>query len=114
MERKYPPKLFLLFVLTNFTAHFFFLFFPGLLLLILGIWFPTCLWIGIGILPLGLVLSVVEQCRIRKAAISHSHSPEFNELMDAFCGPGGLKAVPQVLEEQRARTDGDPKTDPQP
>ena len=100
MERKYPTKMFIFFVLTNFLFHFFYLFVPGIVLCIVGIWSKTCLWIGLAILGLDLVLSIIEQLRIRQAAITPRDNPEFNELMDAFCGPGGLKAFGKVLDEK--------------
>ena len=100
MERKYPAKFFWFFVLTNFCFHYFWLFLPGVLLCVAGIRGKIWLWAGIAVLALDLVLSVREQLRIRKAAVAKSANPEFNELMDAFCGPGGLEAVSKVLEEK--------------
>ena len=100
MERKYPTKMFWLFVLTNFLFHFFYLSIPGIILCVVGIWVKTCLWIGVTILGLDAILSIIEQLRIRKAAVSHSDNPEFNELMDAFCGPDGFDAVRRVLDEK--------------
>lgn len=100
MERKNPTKMFLRFVLTNFLFHFFFLSVPGFILCIVGIWVKPCLWIGFVILGLDLILSIIEQLRIRKAAVTPSDNPEFNELMDAFCSPGGLEATGKVLDEK--------------
>ena len=51
------------------------------------------MWIGVSILLLDLILSIIEQLRIRKTAITPSDNPEFNEMMDAFCDPDGLAAV---------------------
>ena len=100
MERKYPTKMFLLFVLTNFLFHFFYLSVPGIILCIVGIWVKSCLWIGLAILGLDVILSIIEQLRIRKAAVTPSDNPEFNELMDAFCSQGGLEAFGKVLDEK--------------
>ena len=100
MERKYPTKMFWLFVLTNFLFHFFYLSVPGIILCIVGIWVKSCLWIGLAILGLDLILSIIEQLCIRKAALTPSDNPELNELMDAFCGPGGLEALGKVLDEK--------------
>ena len=100
MERKYPIKMFWIFVLTNFLFHFFYLSIPGIILCIIGIWVKPCLWIGLAILGLDVILSIIEQLRIRKAAITPSDNPAFNELMDAFCSPGGLEAVGKVLDEK--------------
>ena len=98
MERKYPTKMFLLFVLTNFLLHFFYLSIPGIILCIVGIWAKPCLWIGLAILGLDVILSIIEQLRIRKAAVTPSDNPEFNELMDAFCSPDGLEAVRRIVD----------------
>lgn len=100
MERKYPARMFLLFVVTNFLFHFFYLFVPGIILCIIGTWVKSCLWIGLAILGLDLILSIIEQLRIRKAAVTHSDNPEYNELMDAFCSPGGLEAFRNVVDEK--------------
>ena len=98
MERKYPTKMFWLFVLTNFLFHFFYLSIPGIILCFVGIWVKSCLRIGLAILGLDVILSVIEQLRIRKAAVTPSDSPEFNELMDAFCSPDGLEAVRRIVD----------------
>ena len=100
MERKYPTKMFWLFVLTNFLFHFFYLSIPGIILCIVGIWVKYCLWIGLAILGLDAILSIIEQFRIRKAAVSPSDNPEFNELMDAFCSSDGFEAFGKVLDEK--------------
>ena len=100
MERKYPTQMFWLFVLTNFLFHFFYLSVPGIILCIIGIWVKSCLWIGLPILGLDAILSIIEQLRIRKAAVTPSDNPEFNELMDAFCSSGGLEAFGKVLDEK--------------
>ena len=98
MERKYPTKMFWLFVLTNFLFHFFYLSIPGIILCIVGIRIKSCLWIGVAILGLDVILSIIEQLRIRKAAVTPSDNPEFNELMDAFCSPDGLEAVRRIVD----------------
>ena len=100
MEKQYPAKMFWFFVLTEFLFHFFYLSLPGIILCIVGIWVKPCLWAGLAILLLDLVLSMIEQMRIRKAAVTPSDNPEFNELMDAFCGPGGLEAFGEVLDKK--------------
>lgn len=105
MARKYPAGAFFFFVLTNFIFRFFWLFLPGAALCLIGIRVQVCLWIGLGLLALDGVLSIAEQLRIRKAALTESDNPAFNELMDAFCSPGGLEAVGQVLDKQTGKTE---------
>ena len=110
MERKYPAKMFWFFVLTNFLFHFFYLSVPGMILCIVGIWVKSCLWIGLAILVLDVFLSIVEQLRIRKVAMTPSDHPEFNELMDAFCGSDGLGAVKKVVD---SKIEAAPPVEPQ-
>ena len=98
MERKYPTKMFWFFVLMNFLFHFFYLSISGIVLCIVGIWVKSCLWIGLAILGLDAILSIIEQLRIRKAAVTPSDNPEFNEMMEAFCGPGGLEALGKIVD----------------
>lgn len=100
MKRKYPVKMFWLFVATNFFFHFFYLFLPGMILCVVGIWRRPCLWIGLAVLLLDGILSVIEQMKIRKTAISPSENQEFNELMDAFCSPGGMEKFGNILNEK--------------
>ena len=104
MERKYPAKRFWLFVLMNFLFRFSYLSIPGIVLSIVGIWVKSCLWVGLAVLGLDVILSIIEQLRIRKAAIIPSDNPEFNELMDAFCGPDGLDAVRGIVDAKIAST----------
>lgn len=100
MERKYPTKMFWYFVFMSFLFRFFYLSVPGMILCIVGIWVKPCLWIGLIILWLDVILSIIEQLRIRKAVVTPSDNPEFNELMDAFCGPDGLDAVRKITDEK--------------
>lgn len=101
MNRKYPLSMFLLGVVLNFLVRFFYLFLPGLILCIIGIWSEKCLAIGLGFWLVDLVLSLVEQFRIRKASLSESDNEEFNELMDAFYGPDGPEAFRERMEEKK-------------
>ena len=100
MERKYPTKMYWFFVLTNFLFHFFYLFISGIILCIIGIWVKSCLWIGLTILGLDVILSIIEQLRIRKAAVTPSDNPEVNELLDAFCSPDGPHAIEKLIDER--------------
>ena len=103
-KRKYPMKWFWHFVLMNFLFHYFYLLVPGVILCVVGVWVKTCLWIGLAILLLDLIFSVIDQLRIVKAATAESDNPEFNELMDAFCGDGGLQAVGDLLNQRIAES----------
>jgi len=100
MERKYSAKMFWFFVLTNFLFRFFYLSVPGIILCIVGIWVKICLWIGLALLGLDVILSIIEQLSIRKAAVTPSDNSEFNELMDAFYGPDGLDSVRKIVDKK--------------
>lgn len=99
MERKYPAKMFWLFVLTNFLFHFFYLFVPGAILCVVGIWVRPCLWIGLAVLLLDLIVSIADQIQIKRAVMNSTH-PDVAELMDAFCGPDGMDAVREVMDRK--------------
>lgn len=100
MKRKYPAKLFYWGIFINFLFRFMYLSVPGLILSIIGIWVKPCLWIGLSILTIDLILSVTEQIRIRNTALTPSDNPEFNELMEALTSPGGLEAFGKILDEK--------------
>ena len=100
MKSNYPAKLFWFFVFTNFLFHFFYLSIPGMILCIIGIWVKPCLWIGLAVLGLDAILSIIEQLRIRKAAVTSSDNPQFNAFMDAFYGPDGLDAAGKIVDEK--------------
>ena len=100
MKRKYPAKLFWFSLIANFMIRSFYLFLPGLILCIVGIWVKVCLWIGLGLLGFDLLINLVDQLRIRQTALTPSDNPEVNELMEALTGPGGLEAFGKLMEER--------------
>lgn len=100
MNRKYPIKMFIIGVLLNFLFHYFYLFLIGLILCIAGIWSSSCLYGGLAVLGLDLVLSIYEQMQIRKTSLSESDNQDFNEIMDAFLGPEGANGVMKIIEDK--------------
>lgn len=100
MNRKYPFKMFLFGLLLNFFIRYFLLFVPGLILSIVGIWNEKCLAIGLALWLVDLVLSFVEQLRIRKAALSESDNEEFNEIMDACYGSDDPHSIMDWVDEK--------------
>ena len=91
--------MFLLGVLLNFIVRNFLLFAGGMVLCLLGIWIPTCRYMGIAALILDLILSVIQQIEIRNTVLSESDNPEFNDLMDAFYGTDE-KAAYAAMEQE--------------
>lgn len=102
MERKYPWQMFVLGVILNFLIRNFLLFLAGVVFCILGIWFKTCLYMGVALLIFDLVLSVNQQLDIRQEVLSESDNPEFNELMDSFYG-SGEEASKAALEQEEQK-----------
>ena len=100
MDRKYPFKMFVFGVVLNFLLRYFYLFLPGILLCIVGIWVDVGLWIGLAVFGLDLILSIMDQIEMRKTVLSESDDPEFNQMMDAFYGPEGPDAFTQILEDK--------------
>lgn len=100
MNRKYTLKQFLLGLVINFVIFHFYLFIPGVILCLIGIAVEQCLYIGLALLILDLILSVISQLRIRSTILSDSDNPEFNELMDAYCDPDDPDAFKAKIDEK--------------
>ncbi len=83
-NRKYPTSLFIIGLITNILFHFFWLFLPCIILLIVGIFVKPCLYIGLALLLIDIVLSLIEQFRIRQAFLEKSDNPDFRAFQDAL------------------------------
>ena len=80
---KYPWDLFLFGVFTNMLFHFFWLFIPGVICLIIGIFSTTALRIGVGILSVDFILAVTDQVRIMQTLMTETDNPDFEEFREA-------------------------------
>lgn len=90
-NRKYPIGLFVIGFITNILFHFFWLFIPCIILLIIGIFVKSCLFIGLVLLLIDIVLSLIEQLRIRQAFLKESDNPDFRAFQDALSKGGNWK-----------------------
>lgn len=90
-NKKYPISLFVFGFLQNFFLHFFWLFIPAVILLIVGIFIKPCLYIGGIVLVADLIASLVEQLLIRKTCLSDSDNPDFKAFQDALFANGDWK-----------------------
>lgn len=90
-NRKYPTSLFVIGFITNILFHYFWLFLPCVVLLIIGIFVKPCLYIGLVILLIDIVLSFIEQIRIRQTVIEESDNPDFRAFQDALSKDGDWK-----------------------
>lgn len=87
-ERKYPTSLFVIGFITNVIFHFFWLFIPAIILLMVGIWVKKCAYFGLLILVLDLFLSLFEQLKIRNAVLQDSDNPDFRAFQEALSKDG--------------------------
>lgn len=100
-NRKYPVFLFVIGIITNFFFHFFYLFVPALILLIIGVWIEVCGYIGIMLLIIDIILSFIEQLRIRNTFLKDSPDPAFRELQDIFSKDGDWREnMKEVVESK--------------
>ena len=90
-NRKYPTSLFVIGFITNILFHYFWLFLPCVVLLIIGIFVKPCLYIGLVILLIDIVLSFIEQIRIRQTVLEESDNPDFRAFQDALSKDGDWK-----------------------
>ncbi len=89
-ERKYPLSLFLFGFITNVLFHFFWLFIPSIILLIVGIWVDWCLYAGITLLLIDVIVSFIEQMKIRQVILADSDNEQFREFQDAVSRDGNV------------------------
>ncbi len=87
-ERKYPLSLFITGVLTNMVFHFFWLFIPCVIVFVLSFFFKSLSSVGLLILAIDLILSLIEQLKIRKAFLTDSDNPDFKSFQDALSKDG--------------------------
>ena len=106
--KKYPTGLLVIGFLTNVLLRYFWLFVPAAVLLIVGCFYPVCLYIGAAILLLDIVLSLVMQLKIRKAFLAESDNSDFKEFQQALSEEGDWKENVEELVSQKI-TDAEDK-----
>lgn len=100
-ERKYPKSLFIIGFTTNVIFHFFWLFVPCIILLIVGIFVKPCSYIGLALFIIDMFLSFIEQMKIRKAFLVDSDNPGFHKFQEALSKEGSwIKNMKELTEEQ--------------
>ena len=105
-KRRYPTSLFFIGLVTNIMFRFSWLFVPGIILLIVGIFFKPCLWAGIAALAIDLLVSLIDQLRIRKAFFEESDSPDFVAFQDALSKDGNwMDNLGELLNQKISNPD---------
>lgn len=90
-NRKYPASLFIIGLITDIPFRYFWLFLPFVILLIIGIFVKPCLYIGLVLLSIDVVLSFVDQIRIRRTFLRDSDNPDFQAFQYALSKDGGWR-----------------------
>ena len=106
-KRRYPLSLFLIGFITNIFFHFFWLFVPGVILLVVGIWVDWCLYAGLALLGIDMIASFVEQMKIRQAMISDSDNEQFRKFQDAVSKDGNVFENIRELLDNAVEEDAD-------
>lgn len=89
--------MFLIFVFIDFLVHYFYLSIPGIILCVVGIKFKQCLFIGLILMAMAMILSIINQLQI---CDNDDDNEEFQAYMNASKGPEGLSTVRKMVEEQ--------------
>lgn len=98
---KYPIGLFAWGVVTDFLFRFFWLSVPCVVLLIVGIFVRPCLYIGLFLLALDLILSFAAQIQIRNTFLKDSDNPDFSKFQDALSKDGNwIENTKAFVEDQ--------------
>ena len=82
----------------NLTKNFF-LFLPSIILLIVGIWVKWCLFVGVALLLLDVIISLIEQIQIRNTTIN-SNNPNFKEWQDAILSSDWKNNIMDLTESK--------------
>lgn len=99
MKKKYPVSLFIVGVISNMIGRFFFLFFPAVILIIIGIWVKVCLIIGLSLLGLDIVLSFIEQLILRNTTLNSSN-PNFTKFQDAILSEDWRNNIMNIVDDK--------------
>ena len=90
-QPKISDKLIHYRIYNKHTVSFFWLFIPCIILLIVGIFVKPCLYVGLALLLIDILLSLIEQFRIRQAFLKEGDNPDFQAFQDALSKDGNWR-----------------------
>lgn len=100
-KRSYPNILFIIGLITNCLFHYFWLFVPAMIFLIIGIFYRPFSYLGITLFGLDILLSFVEQFKIRRTFLKNSDHPDFQAFQHALSDQENwLKNVHELLNQK--------------
>ena len=98
-EKEYPWSLTKTSMLMGFFLKRIYLFGPGVVLVIIGIWSRPCLYVGLGFLALDIIITVVEELIARKVVLK-SDNPNFREVQDAILSKNWQKNMMDLVNRK--------------
>ena len=104
MNGKYPTSLFWIGFLINLIGKFYYLFLPSVILLIFGIRNKTCLYIGLPLLLIDIIISFIYQFVLRNAVLK-SDNPDFEEFQDTILSPDWKDNIQGIVEYKIENSD---------
>lgn len=96
MKEKYSATFFIVGIILNMIKHFYLLL-PGIIAMIVGIWFSAVLFLGIGLVTLDLCFSVVGQFQNKKV-LESSENPQVKEVNKAIHSKDWRRNVIDLVE----------------
>ena len=117
-NRNYPTALFIMGLITNILFRFSWLFVPGIILSIIGIFINPCLYIGLALLLIDIAISLIEQIKIRQVFLKGSDDPDFQAFQDAVSKDGDWKDnifdfLNQKMSDSQNQMDSDDESEDQ-
>lgn len=88
---KYPFGMFLIGFIINFFFRYSVLFFPGIIMLIVGIWVDWCFYASLVLLIADLVLSLLQQLKVRRMFLSLTGNNPFIQFQDTILNNNNSK-----------------------
>jgi hypothetical protein len=109
-KRSYPNILFIIGLITNILFHYFWLFVPAMIFLIIGIFNRPFSYLGIALFGLDILLSFVEQCKIRRTFLKASDHPDFQAFQHALSDQENwLKNIHEILNQKIEPHENEPE-----
>ena len=96
--RTYNWELFFMGFLLNISKNFF-LWIPGLILCIIGIFSRTLLYIGLALIAAAVIISFIEQWQIKRT-VETSDNPNFSPLADAMSRDSWREELMELVEKR--------------
>lgn len=100
-KRRYPIGLFIIGFISNVLFRYFWLFLPCIVLLITGFFVAPCKYIGLILLGIDVILSLIEQIKIRNAFLADSDHPDFQRFQEALSRDGNwMENMQQFVQDK--------------